>query len=49
MPRKVSKVLLYICNQCQAVFNDSPAAKQHWRAEHGSAQGPRRRGRPRKA
>ncbi|MCA1814632.1 MAG: hypothetical protein LC624_11930 [Halobacteriales archaeon] len=49
MPRKVSKVLFYICNGCQAVFNDNPAAKLHWRTEHGAAHGPKKRGRPRKA
>jgi hypothetical protein len=50
MARKISKVLFYICNACQAVFNEGPPAKQHWREQHGSAAkaAPARRGRPRR-
>lgn len=50
MPRRINKVILYICNACQAVYNESREAKEHWRGAHAAPPAaPARRGRPRKA
>lgn len=54
MPRRINKVTLYICNGCQAVFNEGREAKDHWRAHHGNGHAAgravaRRRARPRRA
>lgn len=45
MPRRISKVVLYICNACHAVFNGGRDAKSHWRHAHGAA----RKARPRRS
>lgn len=34
MPRRINRVVLYICNTCQSVFNEGREAKRHWAARH---------------